>query len=382
MAEHPQNRHEELRQVADLHRDLDLLNSGWAPDERVLRDAATIHNWYLDVSAEGGREPGILVLRGNVTGHPKLRHATEMRTSKLLAFNSKDRWARTASRFYRLGPSLYDDTGNLAGEPRLGAIHELKDYVAVCQSLRPPRPDQMWAFARHVSGAHSWYKHLPWYPPGVPFYFYVDPAAGMQRAVGADGSMQIFARAKPGFHYSWLPTAQYHEKFGHLAFAQSRGTSVSMVLQNGVRLIPADDVPSFCHPELARIRPIPKVILALGTSYVSAIVHPMSAPLFGFRRGLVASTDTQRPPWPEESGGPQQLEKIRSRLHELSRDPSLRRKPPIEEAGIEQHLSGDMELYSLLKPEKERQQRLMVEACLRVSDFIWSSCFLFSERPG
>jgi hypothetical protein len=241
------------RQIADFYRDLDLLKGGWTPDERALRDAPLIENWCLDVHSEGDAAPGILVLQGNVSGHPRFPGVVQIRTSKLFALNRKEGWARTASRFYRLGSSPYDQTVGLTPDPSSHAVREQKDYVALFQSLPQPTLDQKWAFARHVSTAHSWYKHLPPFPPGAPFYFYVDPAAGMQHAVAPDGSVQVLVREKPGFHYSWLPTSEYRQKFGCLAYAQSRGTSVSMVLPNGLRLIPSDDQPTFYRADRARI---------------------------------------------------------------------------------------------------------------------------------
>ena len=55
-----------------------------------------------------------------------------------------------------------------------------KDYVGVIRQLPRPTVAQTERFARYVSSAHSWYKHLPIHPK-VPFVFYLDPGAGMSR---------------------------------------------------------------------------------------------------------------------------------------------------------------------------------------------------------
>ena len=91
---------------------------------------------------------------------------------------------------------------------------ELFQYASLVRNLPRPTPDQMLAFARYVSNAHSWYKHLPWFPPGAPFYFFLDPAAGMQRAVAPNGSVRVSVREEPGFHYSWIRTEEYRARFG------------------------------------------------------------------------------------------------------------------------------------------------------------------------
>jgi hypothetical protein len=52
------------------------------------------------------------------------------------------------------------------------------DYLAIIRQLPRPTLAQTERFARYVSGAHSWYKHLP-IRRKVPFVFFLDPGAGM-----------------------------------------------------------------------------------------------------------------------------------------------------------------------------------------------------------
>jgi hypothetical protein len=222
-------------------------------------------------------------------------------------------------------------------------------YLALTRELPRPTPSQMEAFALHVSGAHSWYKHLPWYPPGKPFYIYLDPAAGMERRRSESGDWVVSDRQVRGFHYSWLPTADYLDQFGHLAFAQAHATVVSLRLSDGTRVAPSDDSPTYHDPLNGQLRPVPEPILAAGTAMVSAIIYTS-----GIRR--LSSRDTTQygighralrgdarklPHWPEESGG-------RAALIALS------------------EARNEDELCDLLEPERTRQLREIVRACERV----------------
>jgi hypothetical protein len=255
-------------------------------------------------------------------------------------------------------------------EDEAGEKQRLQEYVSLFRAFPKPTIDQMWAFAHHVSRAHSWYKHLPLLPPGSPFSFFCDPGAGMQRTIERDGSIQVLERHERGFHYSWLPTPEYRTKFSCLAFARPRGTSVSL-MQGGRHLVPSDNSARFYHPGKAQIMTVPTFIVRLGTSYVSALIHPagpdrllrIPAPPQPLAKGC----------WPEAAGGPQQLERILDRLDKLRGEPSAARRYSPQDWQKDPGLVSvrDVELYELLGPERERQQRGIVEACQRVSDFIW-----------
>lgn len=58
-------------------------------------------------------------------------------------------------------------------------ILSLEEYRKVIAPLPIPTLAQEQQFLEFVSNAHSWYKHLPYLPPGQPFQFFLDPAAGM-----------------------------------------------------------------------------------------------------------------------------------------------------------------------------------------------------------
>lgn len=89
-------------------------------------------------------------------------------------------------------------------------------HDARLRSLPVPTPEQTARFADHVADNHSWYKHLPFFPPGASFVFFPNPHAG--RAVKAEGDRFVVQDIEEGnyfAHHSCLPTADYLARFGH-----------------------------------------------------------------------------------------------------------------------------------------------------------------------
>lgn len=83
-------------------------------------------------------------------------------------------------------------------------------------SLPVPTPEQTARFADHVADNHSWYKHLPFFPPGASFVLFPNAHAG--RAVTAVGDRYVISDVEQGdyfTHHSQLPTAEYLARFGH-----------------------------------------------------------------------------------------------------------------------------------------------------------------------
>jgi hypothetical protein len=82
----------------DLARDLDLLESGWMPDDRMLLAAPILERWTF---IWGG---GAVCLEGLSYGHPELPGEGRLIcTSPVIAMDVDRVWARTFSRWYRLG---------------------------------------------------------------------------------------------------------------------------------------------------------------------------------------------------------------------------------------------------------------------------------------
>ncbi|MDZ4312091.1 MAG: DUF6634 family protein [Cypionkella sp.] len=78
------------------------------PTEADLAAAPTLDNWRPFVSKRGG-----VILWGMVSGHPRLSIGP-MTTSQLLWICRDEQWARTASRWYRLGQPFAEFEAELA----------------------------------------------------------------------------------------------------------------------------------------------------------------------------------------------------------------------------------------------------------------------------
>jgi hypothetical protein len=82
-----------LRRLAD---DLDCIAVGRAPTAAELNTAPLLVDWRMALTWNG------LCLTGFAAGHPLLG-SKQIVTSHLWALDSDRQWARTLSRFYRLG---------------------------------------------------------------------------------------------------------------------------------------------------------------------------------------------------------------------------------------------------------------------------------------
>lgn len=95
------------------------------------------------------------------------------------------------------------------------------DYCAQLRLLPRPTDEQVQNYVNYVSDAHSWYKHLPVFPPGIPFVFYLDPTAGCNRTLTRAGVViEERVDRSQSTHYNWRTTSHYRSHFGHLAYDQ------------------------------------------------------------------------------------------------------------------------------------------------------------------
>lgn len=89
-------------------------------------------------------------------------------------------------------------------------------YSELVAQLALPTPEQTARFADHVADNHSWYKHLPFFPPGASFVFFLNPNAGRGvREAGGIFSVYDLESADYFHHQSRLATAEYLSRFGH-----------------------------------------------------------------------------------------------------------------------------------------------------------------------
>ena len=72
----------------------------------------------------------------------------------------------------------------------------MAEYMQVVRVLPRPSPEQISSFVAYVAGAHSWYKHLPLTPPGVQFFFFLDPNAGCDLLLGPGGTAKYRQRTE------------------------------------------------------------------------------------------------------------------------------------------------------------------------------------------
>lgn len=155
---------------------------------------------------------------------------------------------------------------------------ELAAYRALVGDLRAPTHSQIEAFADYVSEAKSWYKQLPLRPPGESFQFYIDPYAGFDRLLLQSGEVRLRERTAetPVFHHSWLPTAEYRERFGHLAFACTAGSALFQTeeVDGGPALLNNNPTAPVIQLERTRAALAPTEILQAGQCRLTALVHP------------------------------------------------------------------------------------------------------------
>lgn len=147
-----------------------------------------------------------------------------------------------------------------------------------------PTPAQIEAFADYVAGARSWYKHLPLTRPGVPIQFYIDLHAGMDRLVLATGEVRLRERTHEtgAFHYSWMPTAEYRERFGCLAFSCVKGSPLFTDEYLDGEPILVDYNCLFPELRISRDKALapPKAVLDAGRCDMTALVHPRATAEF------------------------------------------------------------------------------------------------------
>lgn len=89
-------------------------------------------------------------------------------------------------------------------------------YDEWLRSLPIPTPEQTARFADHVANNHSWYKHLPFFPPGAGFVLFPNLHAGrVVSAVGDRFEVNHIAEGDYFRHHSRLATKEYLDQFGH-----------------------------------------------------------------------------------------------------------------------------------------------------------------------
>ena len=93
-----------IRKLQALLEDLVAIREGDLPNQDRLGDAPLIDNWHLATRQ-------IMCLRGEISRHPRLGYAPHGTTSDLWLLAPQRGFARTMSRYYRLGNCKKDYEG-------------------------------------------------------------------------------------------------------------------------------------------------------------------------------------------------------------------------------------------------------------------------------
>jgi hypothetical protein len=239
----------------------------------------------------------------------------------------------------------------------------LRQYLDLISDIPLPTQQQKQNFVEYVSHAHSWYKHLPMYQPGAPFYFFIDKYAGYDRFVQKDGTAFLEARVTKGFHYSAFPTAEYLAQFGYLAFSCGFGKTVTL-LSDGPVVIPRDGLAAVPGDDASMYR-LPTEIAEAGLTQLTAVIHLVSAQSHDLDYRFIKEDGSGPIDWPEESGGQDIIKKIILRC-DVMRQTNPKWTHVELKAAPGRIFSVDPELYEILTPERLRQSSEMLKAMDRV----------------
>ncbi len=92
----------------------------------------------------------------------------------------------------------------------------IAEYSEIVSRLPIPTREQTKCFADHVADNHSWYKHLPFFPPGACFVLFINPHAGCNvRRSEESFIVRDIDRGDYFEHHSRLSTKDYRDRYGN-----------------------------------------------------------------------------------------------------------------------------------------------------------------------
>jgi hypothetical protein len=171
------------------------------------------------------------------------------------------------------------------------------EYADLHRDLPVPTVLQRENFVEYITTAHSWYKHLPLYPPGLPFLLYIDRFAGCRWQAG------FFVEKKErGGHYSSVTTAEHRERFGFISYCSDY--AAAKFLERDRTTVNWDELTASLgwYSQLAA-RPQP--VLEAGRVELTAVIHPYTQ---SFDHCI--PTNSRKVYWPRETGGETTLAKL------------------------------------------------------------------------
>lgn len=264
-----------------------------------------------------------------------------------------------------------------------------RDYLEGAGSVPIPTSAQIRDFVSFVANAKSWYKHLPARPPGAPMHFYLDLNAGRDRLRrwGHEVIYRDRTERTEKFHYSWMTTAEYRERFGNLAFccAMSTGIWTAEMLKDGVAALDPNVSEPLIEGKPGRLMLVPEVVLEAGVCLLTRTVHARTdAESLWKKWNKAVDQDHGAAPlsghWPriaalcEELGlkAPGVKEYLRTRPHPL---PPLTPDsyPADKEAAVLQVKTLDGELNALIKKQRGQDHGDMKTAIENMLEFVQQS---------
>lgn len=245
-------------------------------------------------------------------------------------------------------------------------VLSLQDYQCLIREAEVPAPtdEQIANFVDFVCSAKSWYKHLPLVLPGESMCFFIDACAGLDRILLADGRVTFLQRSESlRFHYTWMLTSEYRERFGGLSFACAAASELFMGVQivddTTNEVIPGVLDPNWIFPVIwtnqeNRFR-LPQEILDAGCVEVTGVLHAATDrhEYWEFYAKEFEAGDN----WPDESGGPAAFAAILARCKELN-------------CSSAQH-EANPEIAALVGRERARLRSDMVSAIMRVRTIVY-----------
>jgi len=227
--------------------------------------------------------------------------------------------------------------------------------------LPVPTPEQTARFADHVAENHSWYKHLPFFPPGASFVVFPNPHAG--RTVKTDGgrfAVYDIEQCDYFAHHSRLPTAEYVTQFGQWDYWVDDNPRVPEP-EPGPWLYSADGGCELLADDLKR----------LGTCRLTAFLRP-APPMFSLR-----AADLEREADVFLASAPSRLGRL---LHGVF---GGRQRGTVTDPAAERYLTvagellraagswGNPTLFGFMESEAAAQRGVLLDALHRVRA-VWS----------
>jgi len=235
----------------------------------------------------------------------------------------------------------------------------MEAYRKTAGALPIPSEKQIAGFVDFVSSAHSWYKHLPLVPPGVPFHFFLNPYVACDMRLLPSGEIEYRKRRKNGFHYSEWPTGKYLKECGYLDYRCFEHTAPIVKPIEGA--LTEENIRAQLQGEAEKEKrsfQVPEEIFRAGTVNLTGIIHERAS-YSNIWIWLASQPEFAKSDWPSETGGKATFISILEAAH---------RSDQIRD---EHAASAYREMESLINPERQRLKGLMRDTVAKVLELVY-----------